>query len=113
MRLSGMLPPYGDKSGQAHPNETLIARDIPTADYSIGLQAHRDAGAHKSDNRIGQQECGDCRTYGSEGVVRELMNLGKTPEQAENNPIKDMLKAFWYEPIEMIAGCMGSHTVSR
>jgi hypothetical protein len=62
-------------------------------------------------DRITMTECGDCRTYSSEGVIRELMNLGKTPEEAENNPIKEMLKAFWYEPIEMIAEGLGIEVV--
>jgi len=63
-------------------------------------------------DRITMTECGDCRSYASEGVIRELMNLGKTPEEAENNPIKEMLKAFWYEPIEMIAEGLGAEVVS-
>lgn len=62
-------------------------------------------------DRITMTECGDCRTYSSEGVVRELMNLGKSPEEAYNNPIKDMLKSFWYEPIDMIAAGLGSEVV--
>jgi len=63
-------------------------------------------------DRITMTECGDCRTYESEGVVRELMNLGKTPEEAANNPIKEMLKSFWYEPSEMIAEGLGSEVIS-
>ncbi len=63
-------------------------------------------------DRITMTECGDCRTYSSEGVIRELMNLGKTPEEASNNPIKHMLKSFWYEPIEMIADGLGSEVTS-
>lgn len=63
-------------------------------------------------DRITMTECGDCRTYSSEGVVRGLMNLGVTPEEAENNPVKEMLKAFWYEPIEMIAEGLGSEVIS-
>ena len=39
------------------------------------------------------------------------MNLGKTPEDALNNPIKAMLTSFWYEPIEMIAEGLGSEVV--
>jgi len=62
-------------------------------------------------DRIKMTECGDCRTYSSEGVVRELMNLGKTPEQARNNPIKEMLKSFWYEPIDMVAAGLGVEVV--
>ncbi len=62
-------------------------------------------------DRITMTECGDCRTYSSEGVIRELMNLGKTPEEAHNNPIKQMLKSFWYEPIDMLAEGLGSEVV--
>jgi 4-hydroxy-tetrahydrodipicolinate reductase len=39
------------------------------------------------------------------------MNLGKTPEEAMNNPIKEALTSFWYEPIEMIAAGLGSEVV--
>ena len=60
---------------------------------------------------ITMTEFGDCRDYESEGVIRELMNLGKTPEEAMNNPIKDALTSFWYEPIEMIADGLGSEVV--
>jgi hypothetical protein len=63
-------------------------------------------------DRITMTECGDCRTYSSEGVMRELMNLGKTPEEAENNRIKEMLAKSWYEPIDMIAAGLGSEIVS-
>ena len=28
---------------------------------------------------------------------------GRTPEEADNNPVKDMLTNFWNEPIDMIA----------
>lgn len=62
-------------------------------------------------DRITMTECGDCRAYASEGVVRELMNLGKTPEEADNNPIKEMLKSYWYEPIEMIAEGLSSEVI--
>ena len=62
-------------------------------------------------DRITMSEYGDCRHYASEGVVRELMNLGKTPEEADNNPIKDMLVSFWNEPIDMIAEGLGSEVI--
>ena len=62
-------------------------------------------------DRITMTEYGDCRDYSSVGVIRELMNLGKTPEDALNNPIKAMLTSFWYEPIEMIAEGLGSEVV--
>lgn len=63
-------------------------------------------------DRITMTECGDCRTYSSEGVMRELMNLGKTPEQATQNKLKDMLAKSWNEPIDMIAEGLGSKVVS-
>lgn len=62
-------------------------------------------------DRITMTECGDCRTYSSEGVIRDLMNLGRTPEEADNNPVKDMLTSFWYEPIDMIADGLGSEVI--
>ena len=31
------------------------------------------------------------------------MNLGRTPEEADNNPVKDMLTKLLNEPIDMIA----------
>jgi 4-hydroxy-tetrahydrodipicolinate reductase len=63
-------------------------------------------------DRITMTECGDCRTYSSEGVMRNLMNLGVTPEQAEKNPIKEALAKSWNEPIDMIAAGLGSEVVS-
>jgi len=62
-------------------------------------------------DRIKMTECGDCTTYSSEGVMRTLMNLGATPEQARNNPLKPMLAKSWYEPIDMIAEGLGSEIV--
>jgi len=63
-------------------------------------------------DRITMTECGDCRTYSSEGVMRNLMNLGKTPEEASINPIKEALARSWNEPIDMIAEGLGSEVVT-
>ncbi len=63
-------------------------------------------------DRIVMTECGDCSTYSSEGVMRELMNLGKTPEAARDNPFKAMLAKSWNEPIDMIAAGLGTSVVS-
>jgi hypothetical protein len=63
-------------------------------------------------DRITMTECGDCRTYSSEGVMREVMNLGKTPAEASRNPLKAMLAKSWYEPIDMIAAGLGTQVVS-
>ncbi len=63
-------------------------------------------------DRITMTECGDCRTYSSEGVMRDLMNLGKTPEEAANSRLKEMLAKSWNEPIDMIAAGLGSEVIS-
>ncbi|MBW2361099.1 MAG: hypothetical protein JRG84_09380 [Deltaproteobacteria bacterium] len=63
-------------------------------------------------DRITMTECGDCTTYSSAGVMRNLMNLGATPEQAERNPVKVMLAKSWNEPIDMIAEGLGTEVVS-
>lgn len=63
-------------------------------------------------DRITMTECGECTYYSSEGVMRELMNLGKTPEQALRNPIKAMLQKSWNEPIDMIAEGLGTEVVT-
>lgn len=62
-------------------------------------------------DRITMTEYGDCRDYGSEGVIRDLMNLGRTPEEADNNPVKDLLTNFWNEPIDMIAEGLKSEII--
>ncbi len=62
-------------------------------------------------DRIKMTECGDCTTYSSAGVMRELMNLGKTPDAARGNPLKGMLRKSWNEPIDMIAAGLGSEVV--
>lgn len=64
-------------------------------------------------DRITMTECGDCRTYGSVAVVREVMNLGKTPEEADTNPIiMKYVANSWHEPIDMIAEGLGTKVVS-
>ena len=63
-------------------------------------------------DRITMTEYGDCRDYGSEGVIRDLMNLGRTPEEADSNPVKDLLTSFWNEPIDMIAEGLGSEVIN-
>lgn len=63
-------------------------------------------------DRITMTECGDCRPYGSQMVIREIMNLGKTPEQAASNPFTEILASSWYQAIDMIAEGLGSEVVS-
>jgi hypothetical protein len=62
-------------------------------------------------DRITMTECGDCRTYASPGVVREFMNLGKTPEQAANNPFKIMLARSWNQSLDFVAAGLGCEII--
>jgi hypothetical protein len=61
---------------------------------------------------IRMTECGDCTTYSSAGVMRELMNLGKTPDGARNNPLEAMLAKSWYEPIDTAVGVIEAGTIA-
>ncbi len=63
-------------------------------------------------DRITMTECGDCRSYSSPGVVREFMNLGKTAEEAANNPYTEMLARSWYQTIDMLAEGLGCEVIS-
>ncbi len=63
-------------------------------------------------DRITMTECGDCRTYASPMVIREFMGLGKTPEEAGNNPFAELNEKAWYQPIDMIADGLGSEVIS-
>jgi hypothetical protein len=62
-------------------------------------------------DRITMTECGDCSTYSSEGVMRDLMNLGRTPKEANENPLKSLLSGAWNQPIDMIAAGLGTEVV--
>ena len=62
-------------------------------------------------DRITMTECGDCRAYSSAGVIREVMNLGKTPDEAKSNPFTEFLASSWYEPIDMIAEGLGCEVI--
>ena len=63
-------------------------------------------------DKITMTESGDCRAYASEGVTREFMDLGKTLEEATNNPFADVVARSWYQTIDMIADGLGSEVVS-
>jgi len=63
-------------------------------------------------DRITTTEVGDCRDYGSEGVVKYTMNLGVTPQEADNNPLRPILTQLWNQPIDMIAAGLGLEVVS-
>ena len=63
-------------------------------------------------DRIRMTECGDCRTYSSEGVMKLVMNMGATAEAAEANPLKDMLAKNWFESIDMVAEGLGTRVTS-
>jgi hypothetical protein len=63
-------------------------------------------------DRITTTEYGDCREYSSVGVIRMLMNLGATPEEADNNPLRGLLTKLWNQPIDLIAEGLGSRVVT-
>ncbi|MFA9409507.1 MAG: dihydrodipicolinate reductase, partial [Candidatus Dadabacteria bacterium] len=63
-------------------------------------------------DRITTTEYGDCREYSSVGVIRMLMNLGATPEEADNNPLRGLLTKLWNQPIDLIAEGLGSEVVT-
>ena len=62
-------------------------------------------------DRITMTECGECTYYTSEGVMRQLMNLGQRPEKALRNPIKMALQKSWNEPIDMMAEGLGTRVI--
>ena len=62
-------------------------------------------------DKITMTESGDCRAYASQGVTRELMDLGKTLDEAKNNPFNEFLARSWYQTIDMVAEGLGSEVV--
>jgi len=63
-------------------------------------------------DRMTMTECGDCRAYGSVGVMREIMNFGKTPQEARDNPFKPFLASAFYQSIDMVAAGLGCEVTS-
>ena len=63
-------------------------------------------------DRITMTEFGDCRDYSSAGVIQLLMNLGMTPEEADESPLRPMLTKLWNQPIDLIAEGLGSKVVT-
>jgi len=58
-------------------------------------------------DRITMTECGDCRPYASKGVVFEVMNFGKTPEESATNRFAQNMARAWRESIDMVAAGLG------
>ena len=56
---------------------------------------------------IRAEEFSDIRAYTAEGVVREIMLFGKTPEVAAKSPMLQILGAGFGQSIDMIADAMG------
>jgi len=63
-------------------------------------------------DRITMTECGDCRDYASVGVMRELMQIGKTPQEAKDNPFRSWVANGFYQSIDMVAEGLGCEVVS-
>jgi len=53
------------------------------------------------------EEFSDIRTYGAPFVVGEIMRFGKTPEEAAQSPMLDVLGGGFFESIDMIADALG------
>lgn len=58
-------------------------------------------------DRITATECGDIRDYSSALIVREFMNMGKTPEESSNNPTAAHLTGTFRQAIDMVAAGLG------
>ena len=58
-------------------------------------------------DRITVTECGDVRDYSATLIVREFMNMGKTPEESASNPTADHLTGTFRQAIDMIAAGLG------
>ena len=53
------------------------------------------------------EEFSDMRTYGAPLVVSEILRFGKTPEEASQNPMLDMLGEGFGQSIDMVAAELG------
>lgn len=53
------------------------------------------------------EEFSDIRSYDAEFIVREVMLFGKTPEEASNSAMLDLLGAGFGQSIDMIAHALG------
>jgi hypothetical protein len=53
------------------------------------------------------EEFSDIRTYGAPFVVGEIMRFGKTPEEAAQSPMLNVLGGGFFESIDMIAASLG------
>ncbi len=56
---------------------------------------------------IRAEEFSDIRSYAAEGVVREIMLFGKTPEVAAKSPMLQLLGGGFGQSIDMIADTLG------
>ncbi|MCH2187651.1 dihydrodipicolinate reductase [Myxococcota bacterium] len=53
------------------------------------------------------EEFSDIRTYGAPFVVGEIMRFGKTPEEAAQSPMLNVLGGGFFESIDMVAESLG------
>ena len=53
------------------------------------------------------EEFSDIRTYDAPFVVGEIMRFGKTPEEAAQSPMLDVLGGGFFESVDMIADTLG------
>ncbi len=53
------------------------------------------------------EEYSDIRTYGAPAVISEVMQFGKTPEQARSSPMAKLLGAGFLQSIDLLADALG------
>lgn len=53
------------------------------------------------------EEFSDCRTYGAQEVLRDIMMFGKTAAEARTGPMLSFLSAGFFQSIDMIADTLG------
>lgn len=53
------------------------------------------------------EEFSDIRTYGAPYVISEIMRFGKTPEEAAESPMLDVLGGGFLESVDMVADALG------
>lgn len=65
------------------------------------------SGLSRNVRHVRAEEFSDIRAYEAEFVVKEIMLFGKTPEEAANSPMLDMLGTGFGQSIHMIVDTLG------
>ena len=65
------------------------------------------SGLSRSIRHVRAEEFSDIRNYKAEFVVREIMQFGKSPEEARSSPMLDLLGGGFGQSIDMVAHVLG------